>query len=131
MFKYPNDLVVCLLDPFFANEWLKLVLKCCLLSSQELDSQRINIRNPWIVCMWSQFLAPWRRNLKNVLLKFWMSSNCFQSLCMSFLCYWCWIKPSCNESWSRELTQNTNQHLINNNICKKKTTNNIQSFLNI
>jgi len=69
MFKYPKDLVVGLLDPFFANEWLKLVLKCCLLPYQELDPQRINIRNPWIVCMRSQFLTPQRRNFKNVLLK--------------------------------------------------------------
>jgi hypothetical protein len=37
MFKDPKDLVVGLLDPFFANEWLTLVLKCCLLPSQELD----------------------------------------------------------------------------------------------
>jgi hypothetical protein len=69
MFKYPKDLVVGLLDPFFANEWLNLVLKCCLLPSQKLDPQRINIRNPLIVCMQSQFFAPQRRNLKNILLK--------------------------------------------------------------
>jgi hypothetical protein len=58
-----------------------------------------------IVCMQSQFFAPQRRNLKNILLKIWMSSICFQSSCMSFLYYWCWIKPSCNESWSIKLTQ--------------------------
>ncbi len=70
MFKYPKDLVVGLLNPFFANVWLKLVLKCYLLPFQELNRQIINIRNPWIVWMRSQFLTPWKRNLKNVRLEF-------------------------------------------------------------
>jgi hypothetical protein len=47
-----------------------LVLKCYLLPFQELNRQIINIRNPWIVWMRSQFLTPWKRNLKNVRLEF-------------------------------------------------------------